>query len=264
MTNGRPGIDIEPPTQSLNDGTNVVAHSPTPGIDLGDAKEATRCKPPNWGRPGEAEREEVIRMWEIAFDHKERLDELKQKAKDLSDKFSRIRWRNVEDSKIIIQEDFSRIVEWLQDSSFHTRLSDYPVKGVLGQTVSNWEYFLWEIGQSQSMYKRNFRVSRKDAHYRAMGSDPKRIWDFDLTKLHCEAFRLGAARFYINVLIDTIYNYMPQSSGKRHPSGSSLNLEGGAFTMGSLGNFLPPYYKLLWSKHQWPKIHIAILNPGKG
>ena len=267
-------IDIEPPVQSLDDGTNVVAYSPSPGIDLGDAEEARQCKPPNWGKPGEREQEEVIRLWEIAFNHKERLDELKQKAKDPADKLSRIRWRNVEDSKKRIKEDFSRVVGWFQDSSYHHPLSDlvfvydYPAEKFFGMpvgvTVSNWECFLWVMGQTQSMYEKFFRVSKEDANYRAMGSDPMRIWNFDLARLHCEAVRLGAPRFYINMLYDVVHNYMPQKSGKRHSSGSSLDIEGGAFTMGSLGEFLPPYYKMLWSKHQWPKIHIAILIPGKG
>lgn len=59
---------------------------------------------------------------------------------------------------------------------------------------------------------------------------------------HCRATGFSAPEFYLNMLGDSIGRYVPTTSNGSH------RYEHGAFTMGTLRTYVPPWYKLLWSK----------------
>jgi hypothetical protein len=87
-----------------------------------------------------------------------------------------------------------------------------------------------------------------------MGVGPIHRSDFRFVDVHCKATGVSSAEFYLNMLGDSIYKYIP-GTNKGHP------FERGAFTMGTIRNYLPPWYKLLWSRYEWPTIMMAVLNP---
>lgn len=215
------------------------------------------CGPPPWGKPKGKDFDALERLWKYRFGHEDLIEDLEQRQKNESDKLAKIQMQNVDANIRTIKDDFERVIEWLLDSEYRTGFSGYPVSGLVSK-VSNWEYFLWTIASAVNRlkYREYHRQSRGDARYTGMGVGPMHRSDFSLVQVHCTAATgFGAPEFYLNMLGDAIGRYIPTTSKGSHP------YERGAFTMGTLRNYLPPWYKLLWSRYEWPRIMMAVLMP---